>query len=57
MGYGEFDEDEYARFDEMLSFDLTDEVLNGQHDGEMRTEGAEDTAALLDRLESMKNKP
>ena len=54
MGYGEFDEEEYARFDEMLSFDLSDEVLNGQHEGKRRTEGAEDTEALLDRLETMK---
>lgn len=54
MGYGEFDEDEYARFEEMTSFETGEGVLTGQHNGELRTEGGDDTNALIERLEDMK---
>jgi hypothetical protein len=54
MGYGEFDEDEYARFEEMMSFETSEEVLTGQHNGQLRTEGGDDTNALIERLKEMK---
>ena len=55
MGYGEYDEDEYVRFEEMASsFKTDEEPLAGQHDGEIRTEGGEDTTALIERLDEMR---
>ena len=54
MGYGEYDEDEYARFEEMATFETDEEPLAGQHEGQLRTEGGEDTTALIERLDEMR---
>jgi len=54
MGYGEYDEDEYARFEEITSFETDEKPLAGQHDGQLRTEGGEDTTALIERLDEMR---
>lgn len=54
MGFGNYDEDEHEKREEKMNIDTTDESLAESHNGEVTTEGGDDTGELLDRLADMK---
>lgn len=54
MGFGAYDEEEHERREGRSEIDINSEPIDGVHDGEMTTEGGEDTTALLDQLDEIK---
>lgn len=55
MGFGNYDEEEHEKREERLVIETTEETLAGQHEGEVTTEGGDDTNALLDQLKTIKD--
>ncbi len=50
MGFGNYDDEEHEKRENRLHIETSEETLNNQHEGEVTTEGGDDTNALLDQL-------
>lgn len=56
MGFGNYDNDEHQRREENMSIELSDEHTGGDHEGEVTTEGGDDTDELLTQLDEIRSK-
>lgn len=54
MGFGSYDESEHENRENKKSIETTEETKDDGHNGEVTTEGAENTDELLSQLQETK---